>query len=55
MIAKIQPKEKEEPKEREFLFRSHMCVKDNQLHLIIESGIQKNLISIDFINILNYK
>jgi hypothetical protein len=43
--TKIQPSEPYEPEEGEHLFHSQMRVKGTLLHFIIDSGIQKNLIS----------
>jgi hypothetical protein len=41
----VQPKETTDPKEGEHLFHSQMWVKGTPLHFIVDSGIQKNLIS----------
>jgi hypothetical protein len=43
--TKFQPSELEEPKEGELLFHSHMWVKGDLLHFIVDSSSQKNLIS----------
>ena len=43
--TKIQPGEPDEPEEGERLFHSQMWVKGTPLHFIVDSGIQKNLIS----------
>jgi hypothetical protein len=45
----IQPKEPVDPEEGECLFHSHMWVKGNPLHFIVDSGSQKNLISTEVI------
>jgi hypothetical protein len=47
--TKLQPGEPDEPEEGECLFHSHMWVKGTPLHFIVDSGIQKNLISEKFI------
>jgi hypothetical protein len=44
---KIQKEELEDPKEAERLFHSKMWVKGSPLQFIIDSGIQKNLISVE--------
>jgi hypothetical protein len=46
---KIQPGEQDEPEEGERLFHSQMWVKGTQLHFIIDSGSQKNLISAEVV------
>jgi hypothetical protein len=51
--AKVQPSELEEPEEGEHLFHSQMWVKGAPLHFIIDSGSQKNLISIEVIKKLD--
>jgi hypothetical protein len=43
--TKLQPGEPDEPEEGECLFHSQIWVKGTPLHFIIDSGIQKNLIS----------
>jgi hypothetical protein len=43
--TKIQPSEPDEPEEGEHLFHSQMWVKGTPFHFIIDSGSQKNLIS----------
>jgi hypothetical protein len=43
--TKVRPDEPDEPEEGEHLFHSHMWVKGTPLHLIIDSGSHKNLIS----------
>jgi hypothetical protein len=43
--TKLHPDEPDEPEEGEHLFHSQMWVKGTPLHFIIDSGIQKNLIS----------
>jgi hypothetical protein len=43
--TKLQPGELDEPEEGEHLFHSQMWVKGTPLHFIIDSNIQKNLIS----------
>jgi hypothetical protein len=47
--TKLQPGEPDEPKEGECLFHSQMWVKGTLLHFIIDSGSQKNLISVEVI------
>jgi hypothetical protein len=47
--TKIHPDEPDEPEEGEGIFRSHMWVKGTPLHFIVDSSIQKNLISVEFI------
>jgi hypothetical protein len=47
--TKIQSGELDEPEEGESLFHSHMWVKGTPLHFIIDSGIQKNLISAEVV------
>jgi hypothetical protein len=47
--TKIHPSEPDEPEEGEHLFHSQMWVKGTLLHFIIDSGIQKNLISAEVI------
>jgi hypothetical protein len=42
--TKVQPSELEETKEGECLFHSHMWVKGDSLHFIVDSGSQKNMI-----------
>jgi hypothetical protein len=51
MVAttKVWPSEPEEPEEGECLFHSHMWVKGAPIHFIVDSGSQKNLISIEVI------
>jgi hypothetical protein len=46
--TKVYPNETEESKEGECLFHSHMWVKGDPLHFIVDSGIQKKLISLEF-------
>jgi hypothetical protein len=48
-MTKIHPGEPDETEEVKCLFHSQMWVKGTPLHLIIDSGIQKNLISTNFI------
>jgi hypothetical protein len=48
--TKLQPDEPDDPKEGECLFHSEMWVKGTPLHFIIDSGGQKNLISVEFVN-----
>jgi hypothetical protein len=43
--TKLQPGEPDEPEEEECLFNSQMWVKGTPLHFMIDSGIQKSLIS----------
>jgi hypothetical protein len=45
----LQPGEPDEPEEGECLFHSHMWVKGTPLHFIVDSGSQKNLISLEVI------
>jgi hypothetical protein len=47
--ATIQPEEPTDPEEGEHLFHSQMWVKGTPLHFIVDSGIQKNLISTEVI------
>jgi hypothetical protein len=47
--TKVQPREIEEPEEGERLFHSQMWVKGDLLHFIVDSGSQKNLISVEVI------
>jgi hypothetical protein len=49
MTTKIQPEEPTDPEEGERLFHSQMWVKGTPLHFIVDSGSQKNLISIEVI------
>jgi hypothetical protein len=51
--TKIQPSEPDEPKEGENLFHSQMWVKGIPLHFIIDSGSQKNLISVEVVKKLS--
>jgi hypothetical protein len=46
---KFQPSEPEEPEEGERLFHSQMWVKGALLHFIVDSGSQKNLISVEVV------
>ena len=48
----IQPDELEEIGEGEHLFHSHMWVKENPLHYIVDDEIKKNMILTEIINIL---
>jgi hypothetical protein len=48
-ITKLHPCESNEPEEGEHLFHSHMWVKGTPLHFIVDSGIQKNLISVEVV------
>jgi hypothetical protein len=50
----IQPEEPEDPEEGEHLFHSHMWVKGTPMHFIVDSGSQKNLISIEVIKQLDF-
>jgi hypothetical protein len=52
MTATIQPKEPTDPEEGERLFHSQMWVKGTPLHFIVDSGSQKNLISVEVIKLL---
>ena len=45
----IQPKEPTDPEEGEHLFHSQMWVKGTPLHFIVDSGSQKNLISVEVV------
>jgi hypothetical protein len=45
--------ELEEPEEGECLFHSQMWVKGTPLHFIVDSGSQKNLISVEVVKRLN--
>jgi hypothetical protein len=45
--TKIQPEEPTDPEEGEHLFQSQMWVKGTALHFIVDSGSQKNLISVE--------
>jgi hypothetical protein len=47
--TKLQPGEPDEPEEGERLFHSQMWVKGTPLHFIVDSGSQKNLISVEVI------
>jgi hypothetical protein len=47
--TKVQPGEPDEPEEGECLFHSQMWVKGTPLHFIVDSGSQKNLISVEVI------
>jgi hypothetical protein len=47
--TKLQPGEPNKPEEGECLFHSHMWVKGNLLHFIIDSGIHNKLISAEVI------
>jgi hypothetical protein len=44
--TKVQPRELEEPEEGEQIFHSQMWVNGAPLHFIVNSGSQKNLISV---------
>jgi hypothetical protein len=46
---KLHPSEPDEPKEGEFLFHSQMWVKGTSLEFIVDSGSQKNLISVEVV------
>jgi hypothetical protein len=45
----FQPEEPTDIEEGEHLFHSQMLVKGTLLHFIVDSGIQKNLISIEVV------
>jgi hypothetical protein len=45
----IQPEEPTDPEEGECLFHSQMWVKGTPLHFIVDSGSQKNLISVEVV------
>jgi hypothetical protein len=47
--TKIHPSEPDEPEEGEHLFHSQMWVKGTPLHFIVDSGSQKNLISVEVV------
>jgi hypothetical protein len=47
--TKLKPGEPDKPEEGERLFHSQMWVKCTTLHFIVDSGNQKNLISIELI------
>ena len=47
--TKLQPGEPDEQEEEEHLFHSQMWVNGTLLHFIIDSGSQKNLISVEVI------
>jgi hypothetical protein len=47
--TKLYPGEPDDPKEGECLFHSQMWVKGTPLHFIVDSGTQKNLISVEVI------
>jgi hypothetical protein len=51
--TKVQPSEPEEPEEGEHLFHSQMWLKGAPLHFIVNSGIQKNLVSTEVIKRLD--
>jgi hypothetical protein len=53
MTTTIQPKEPENPEERECLFHSQMWVKGTLFHFIVDSGSYKNLISVEFVKQLD--
>ena len=47
--TKLQPGEPNKPEEGECLFHSQMWVKGTPLHFIVDSGSEKNLISVEVI------
>jgi hypothetical protein len=51
--TKFQPNEPEEPEEGECLFHSQMWEKGALLHFIVDSEIQKNLISTEVVKRLD--
>jgi hypothetical protein len=51
--TKVHSSELEEPEEGECLFHSQMWVKGAPLHFIVDSGSQKNLISVEVIKRLD--
>ena len=51
--TKIQPDDLEETEEGERLFHSQMWVQGKPLHFIVDSGSQKNLISVEVVKRLN--
>jgi hypothetical protein len=52
--TKIHPNEPEESEEGEHLFHSQMWVKGAPLHFIVDSGSQKNLISVEVMKWLEF-
>jgi hypothetical protein len=48
-ITTIQQEEPTDLEEGEIIFNSHMWVKGTPLHFIVDSGIQKNLISTEVV------
>jgi hypothetical protein len=53
--TKVRPSEPNEPEEGERLFHSQMWVKGALLHFIVDSGSQKNLISLEVFSGLTYQ
>jgi hypothetical protein len=51
--TKVRPSKPKEPEEGEHLFHSQMWVKGALFHFIVDSGIQKNMISVEVVNRLN--
>jgi hypothetical protein len=51
--TKMQPDDPEETEEGECLFHSQMWVQGKPLHFIVDSGSQKNLISVEVVKWLN--
>jgi hypothetical protein len=49
VTTSIQPEEPIDHEEGESLFNSQMWMKGTPLHFIVDSGSQKNLISVEFI------
>jgi hypothetical protein len=52
--ATIQPEEPTDPEEGERLFHSQMWVNGTPLHFIVDSGSQKNLISVEVVKQLGF-
>jgi hypothetical protein len=52
--TKVRPSEPKEPEEGEHLFHSHMWVKGALLHVIVDSGSKKNLISVEAVKWLDF-
>jgi hypothetical protein len=51
--TKVQLEEPKEPKEGECIFHSHMWVKGNPIHFIVDSSSQNKLISTKVVKSLN--
>ena len=52
--TKVHPNKPNEVEEGNLIFHSHMWVKGSLLHIIVDSGIQKNLILVYLIKILDF-